>query len=402
MVSTHRQFFSFRISILILLTAAATAQTETVLHSFVGKRDGGYPASRPVLDPQGNLYGITSGGRNTEAGYGTVYKVGPGGRETVLHNFTGGADGATPTGALIRDAQGNLYGTTGSGGSLGGDCVAAHGCGTVFEVSPTGTETVLYAFPSINPGFPTGPLARDASGNLYGSASNIDFGVIFKLTAAGALTEVHNFTGKDGWGGYGGLNMDGQGNLYGTSVVGGSSSCGFGCGVIYELSATNEFHLLYSFSGSDGYEPIGELVRDSEGNLYGMTIFGGSNPSCTDELGCGTVFEVTSDGTERVLYSFSGGADGDNPQDGLVRDKEGNLYGTTFTGGKGNCSSGLGCGVVFKLSPEGTENVLYSFSGGADGGNPQSGLALDAQGNLYGTTLYYGANGYGTVFRVTP
>lgn len=389
---------------LLFLAIMAAAQTETVLHSFAGKHDGGYPSSRLILDPQGNLYGLTVGDTRTAAGYGTVFKVAPGGRETVLYSFSeysflGGISGPSADVDLIRDPQGNLYGSTEAGGDVG-NC-GSYGCGEIFEVSPAGGGRVVYAFPNLNPSGPGTPLARDAEGNLYGSAGDVSYGTIIQLTPTGTLTELHSFTGSDGWGG-GGVIIDAQGNLYGTSGIGGSSQCSFGCGTVYELSAAGGFQLLHNFSGKDGYAPNSELIRDADGNLYGTTRFGGSNAACTYNGGCGTVFEITASGTEIVLYSFGGGADGLYPYSGLVRDKAGNLYGTTVWGGQSSCYFDLGCGVVFKLAPDGTETVLYRFSGGADGGNPVGGLALDSKGNLYGTTLYYGTHGYGTVFEVTP
>lgn len=387
--------------IVFLLAIAASSQTETVLHSFAGGRDGGYPLSKLILDPQGNLYGLAVGDTRTAAGYGTVFKVAPGGRETVLYSFTeysfvGGISGASELPVnLIPDAQGNLYGTTGYGGAED-NC-----CGEIFEVSPTGGENVVYAFPNINPSSPATPLARDAEGNLYGSAGDGSFGAIIKLTPNGTLTDLYSFNNSDGQGGFGGLIIDPQGNLYGTSGVGGSSQCSFGCGTVYELTATGKFQLLHSFSGPDGYYPNPDLIRDTTGNLYGTTRFGGSNAACTIGGGCGTVFEITASGTEIVLYSFGGGSDGLCPDVGLVRDRAGNLYGTTSLGGINSCFSGS-CGVVFKLAPDGTQTVLHSFAGGADGANPNGALALDSKGNLYGTTLYDGAHGYGTVFKVTP
>jgi uncharacterized repeat protein (TIGR03803 family) len=395
------QSLSFMLSILILLAAAAAAQTETILHSFAGGHDGGYPASRLILDPQGNLYGLAVGDTRTAAGYGTVFKVAPGGRETVLYaliqySFLGGISGVAESVNLISDAQGNLYGATAYGGAEGA-C-----CGEIFEVSPTGGEKLVYAFPNINPSAPADPFARDAEGNIYGSAGDNSYGTIIKLTPTGTVTELHSFSNTDGWGGAGGLIIDSAGNLYGTSGIGGSYQCSFGCGTLYELKAASEFELLHSFSGPDGYYPNADLITDADGNLYGTTRFGGSNAACTYNGGCGTVFEITASGTETVLYNFSGGMDGLYPYAGLVRDKAGNLYGTTFSGGISSCFFDLGCGVVFKLAPDGTETVVYSFTGAADGGNPNGALALDSKGNLYGTTLYDGAHGYGTVFKVTP
>jgi uncharacterized repeat protein (TIGR03803 family) len=387
---------------LLLASVGMTGQTETVLHSFAGEHDGGYPAATLVRDLQGNLYGTTQGKYGTAVGDGTVFKIEPGGRETVLHNFTGIPDGAIPSGSLIRDAKGNLYGATFQGGQVG-NCEDGYGCGTIFKVAASGEEDVLYSFPSENGGYPVAPLALDPGGNLYGTASDNYFGRLFELTSGGTMTDLYEFTGIDGtgYGGYGGLTIDTEDNLYGMSSLGGSSKCSFGCGTVFELSATSGFQLLYSFSGPDGYYPNDVLIEDGKGNFYGTTRFGGSNPACTGSWGCGEVFEVTSSGSLKILYSFAGGADGLYPYARLARDRQGNLYGTTYQGGIGTCQANLGCGVVFKLAPDGTETVLYSFTGASDGGSPVGGIVLDSQGNLYGTTYYGGAHGYGTVYKVT-
>jgi uncharacterized repeat protein (TIGR03803 family) len=386
---------------MLLAPGGMVGQAETVLHSFAGERDGGYPAATLIRDPQGNLYGTTGGKYGTALGYGTVFKIGPDGRETVLHSFTGLPDGATPSGSLIRDAEGNLYGATLRGGQVG-NCEDGYGCGTIFKVAASGEESVLYSFPSENEAaYPSAPVALDTEGNFYGTAEDASYGQISKISSEGTLNVSYQFSGTNGWGGYGGLTIDAKGNLYGASGVGGLSKCSFGCGTVFEFSAISGFQLLYSFSGPDGYYPNDILIEDSEGNLYGTTRFGGSNPACTGSWGCGEVFEITSSGSLKVLYSFAGGADGLYPYARLARDRQGNLYGTTYQGGIGTCQSNLGCGVVFKLAPDGTERVLYSFTGGSDGGSPVGGVVLDSQGNLYGTTYYGGAHGYGTVFKVT-
>ena len=385
---------AFLLALSLVATLPAFAQTETVLHSFAGARDGGYPASTLIRDPQGNFYGTTGGQYGTAIGDGTVFKIGPGGRETVLHNFTGLPDGASPSGSLIRDAEGNLYGATFRGGQVG-NCEDGYGCGTIFKVAPDGDENVLYSFSSENAAaYPSSPLALDPEGNLYGTAEDAEYGQIFKLSPEGVLSAPYQFTVTTGLGGSSGLTIDAQGNLYGVSDIEGSTKCPFGCGTVFELSATDEFKLLYSFSGPDGYTPNDVLIEDGEGNFYGTTRFGGS-------AGCGEVFELTSTGSLKVLYSFACDADGSYPYAGLARDREGNLYGTTNTGGIGPCESNYGCGVVFKLAPDGSKTTLYSFTGGKDGRSPVGGVTLDSQGNLYGTTYYGGAHGYGTVFKVT-
>jgi uncharacterized repeat protein (TIGR03803 family) len=329
--------------------------TETLVHPFVGSgkpglHDGDWPWAGLVIDKRGNLYGTTSAGGSSNAG--TVFKVGPTGKETVLYSFKGYADGNEPEDNLILDNEGNLYGTTFYGGA-GTDCGTEGGCGTVFEVTQTGTETVLYSFGGGTDGnFPTSGLIRDAEGNLYGTTA------------------------------YGGL-------------VNGSY-CPVGCGTVFKLSSTGTKTTLYSFTGNaDGGDPQGSLLLDAQGNLYGTTVGGGTfGPGCGS--GCGTVFKVTAAGTETVIHSFTGGTDGSSPFSGLVRDTKGNLYGTTREGGS------VGAGTVYKLTLAGKETILYDFSGSLNGFSPWSGLVMDAAGNLYGTTAYGGAYGYGTVFEVTP
>ena len=321
-------------------------------------------------------------------------------RFTVLHTFKGPPDGSAPDG-LIRDAVGNLFGTTQFGGLYNGG-------GTVFKVTKAGKETVLHNFCSgyncSDGEHPEGGLTWDTSGNLcgttiYGGAS--DNGVIFEVDAAGQESVLYNFTGGlDGDQPEAKVIEDTQGNLYGTTTLGGSTDCsGYGCGTVFELSGTGEENLLYSFVGPpDGAKPFGALVRDATGNLYGTTFYGGLQ----DE---GTVFKVSQTGEETTLYSFcsqNGCTDGASPFGGLVRDADGNLYGTTYLGGNGTCTyGGQGCGSVFKVDKTGTETVLYSFNGGSDGAHPHRRLLLDEAGNLYGTTYGNAASNFGTVFKVT-
>src|SRR5271157_94942 len=334
----------------VLATGSAQAQTYTysVLYTFTGSPDGAGPDAGLVRDAQGNLYGTTGDGG--ASGAGTVFKVDTTGKETVLYSFAGtGGDGANPYAGLLRDAQGNLYGTTAGGGDLA--CLAPYGCGTVFKVDMTGNETVLYSF--------TG-------------------------------------TGGDGASPRAGLLPDAQGNLYGTTSLGGDLACNApaGCGTVFKLDRTGKETVLYSFTGgADGGRPVAGLVQDAQGNLYGTTASGG-DLACLAPYGCGTVFKVDMTGNETVLYSFTGtGGDGIQPLAGLVLDTLGNLYGTTSQGGDPACTNG--CGTVFKVDTTGKETVLYSFTGiGGDGVQPLATLVLDAQGNLYGTTFYGGASGY--------
>jgi uncharacterized repeat protein (TIGR03803 family) len=300
-------------------------------------------------DARGNLYGTTvSGGAPINSG--TVFRVDATGKEKVLHRFTNLAGGLNPVAGVIRDAAGNLYGTT----QLGGDASCndpGPGCGVVFKLDPRGTQTVLYAFRGLPDGNqPLSNLTRDAAGNLYGTTL---------------------------YGGAQCTNID-------------------GCGTVFKVDATGQETILYTFTGgADGGAPIGGLVRDATGNLYGTTAGFGTYDD-------GVVFRLDPSGKETVLYSFKGGTDGASPLGGLVRSPDGSFYGTTEDGGSAACNSG--CGTVFKLDPHGHEIILHSFTGGADGAYPNAVLVRDSAGNLYGTANEGGNPncGCGTVFKIRP
>jgi uncharacterized repeat protein (TIGR03803 family) len=311
---------------------------------------------------------------------------------TVLYSFKYGTDGGIPDATLVRDATGNLYGTT----RLGGNPNCTNGCGTVFKLDTTGTETVLYSFagPPLDGNDPQGSLVRDAAGNLYGTTrfgGINDFGTVFKIDTAGNETVLHSFNGRAPEGRYpNGLVRGVAGSLYGNTEKGGAPECNpLGCGTVFKLHTTGKETVLYSFAGvPDGESPLAGVILDGAGNLYGTTDRGGTFNS-------GTVFKLDTTGKENVLYSFTGGPDGQNPFAGLVRDAAGNLYGTTESGGASEK------GTVFKLDTTGAETVLHSFGAGAtDGMNPGAGLLRDAAGNLYGTTQSGGANDMGTLFKV--
>ncbi len=373
---------AFLSALLVMAVRPAQAQTLTVLHGFGGP-DGANSEASLVRDTQGNLYGTTYGGG--AHGYGTVFMVSASGIEKTLFSFAGGLDGGYPLGSLVRDAQGNLYGTTSQGG--------VRHAGTVFMVTRSGKEQVLYAFGGKDGASPCSNLIQDAQGNFYGTteAGGVNgSGTVFKLTLSGVETVLYSFTGgADGSEPYAGLVQDVQGNLYGTTLQGGAH----GAGTVFRVTLSGIETVLYNFTGgADGLEPYGGLVLDPQGNLYGTTLEGGA-------YGYGTVFEVfPSSGIIRVFHSFTGtGGDGADPYAGLVRDSNGNLYGTTYYGGTS------GYGTVFMVTPLfSIYRVLYSFTAGTDGAGPIGGLVRDTPGNLYGTTLWYGANGAGTVFKLTP
>ena len=374
----------------------ASPQTITVLYSFKGAPDGALPVAGLVRDSAGNLYGTTYQGGASDAG--VVFKVDPTRQETVLYSFTGGADGSAPFAGVIRDSAGNLYGTANGGG--------AFGAGVVFKVDASGEETVLYSFTGgLDGASPCGGLLRDRAGNLYGTTSYggaSNDGVVFKLEPSGKEVVLHNFAGfpTDGETPTAGLIGDLAGNLYGTTLFGGSGHCAssnIGCGVIFKLTPSGAEIILHSFAGSptDGANPVAGLIRDAAGSLYGTTEYGGSSAACGSQ-GCGAVFGLPAGGTEKLLHSFVGyPTDGYYPLGGLVRDAARNLYGTAFEGGS---SDG---GIVFKLDPLGTETVLYNFSGLASTAS-EANLILDSRGNLYGTTVGDGAFGNGDIFKLVP
>ncbi len=325
------------------------------------------------------------------------------GTYTVLYSFTGPpTDGALPYAGVMRNKAGNLFGATFNGGTGTGAC-AVTGCGVVFKLDTSGKETILYNFTGVGGGGAVG-LIGDKAGNLYGATSSggtYGAGVVFKLDTAGKETVLHSFTrGADGANPSAGVIRDSAGNLYGTTPYGGTKtgSCVVtGCGVVFKLDPSGNETVLFGFAGgADGGSPGSGVIRDSAGNLYGTTTYGG--------YGYGVVFRLDTTGKETVLYSFTGGTDGAIPSAGVIRDSAGNLYGTTGQGGIPGVCAGIQpgpCGVVFKLDPTGKQTVLHSFTGGTDGSLPGGGLIRDLAGNLYGTTSS-GGTGYGVVFKLDP
>lgn len=372
----------------VITTHSAQAQSFKTLYNFTGSPDGAYPYASLVRDSAGNLYSTTDAGG--AHGYGTVFKLSPSGKETVLYSFTGGADGANPLFSLFRDAAGNLYGTT----ELGG----ASGLGTVFELTKGGKESVLYSFTGGADGcYPTGGLLRDTAGNWYGTAEECgasEVGTLFKLSKNGTLTVLHAFAGSPD-GAYPAFTtplMDKAGNLYGVTEEGGLDNYG----AVYQMSkSSKKVKVLYSFAGgtTDGCDVFGNPLMDKNGNLYGTANACG--PSHV-----GIVWRVSKKDKETILHSFGGGSsDGSEPIGGVIMDAKGNLYGTTYQGGSANL------GTAYKLSKSGTVTLLHTFTG-SDGDYLYSALIQDATGSFYGTTLYGGSgeacrNGCGTVWKIT-
>ncbi len=415
--SSTKTLFAISITFLLVATQVARpaqAQKFKVLHAFHGN-DGADLDGLLVRDDAGNLYGTAEVGGtgkglcfNFREGCGTAFKLNARGKLLWSHSFNF-TYGALPAVGLIRDAAGHLYGSTMAGGNT--NCYQ-DGCGLVFELDGTGkSERVLHRFAGVSDGmFPEPLLARDAAGNLYGTTSTPE-GNIFKIDTKGKLTVLYTFTAFDGCSPDWGVILDAAGNMYGTA-----SWC-FDAqdGIAYELDTAGNLTVLHTFGGSDGAVPNSVLLFDSAGNLYGTTRSGGTGQECMG--GCGTVFKLSPDGGgtwgESVLYNFcslSGCADGYEPGSGpLALDASGNLYGTTDTGGGSGCD-GAGCGVVYKLDSSGHETVLHTFTGGKDGSRPFAGLVRDKSGNLYGVTDIGGdsscplnaGNGCGVVFKLAP
>ena len=386
----------------LLLTQFAAAQTFQVLHNFTGGFDGATPPYTLAQDNAGHLYGTANmGGRN---GTGVVFRfehVNSGWVLTPLYNFSD-QDGQPGWGlTLARD--GTIYTVASYASVLGGPC------GTAIHLRPspipprsvfsTWDETALRTYVKSQEGCPTGNLVLDSAGNVYGVTQDggpNGWGSVFELTNSGGTwteTILYAFHGLDDGGApYSGLIMDSAGNLYGTASAAGANRQG----VVFELKHSGGSwteQVLYTFQGgNDGGQPVAGLIFDNAGNLYGATASWGSG-------GGGTAFKLAPSGgswTYSVLASFTGS---DGPVASLTMDGSGNLYGTTFM------DDSYGYGSVFKLTPSGgtwTYSDLHDFTGGADGGYPGGGVVIDSSGNLYGTAVTGGTNNLGVIYEVTP
>jgi len=418
---SHKSNFPLRLQVAIdalalvlVFTAinASTAQAQTyqVLYNFTGGQDGAYPEAGLTMDRGGNLYGTAYQGGGTNRG--TVFKLarkGSGWVFSPLYSFTGREDGGAPIARVVFGPDGSLYGTTEFGGR---NCGV--GCGTVFNLKPPATvcksalcswtEIVIYAFSGsndgANPGY--GDLTFDRAGHIYGTTyfgGNDAQGVVYELAPSnGSWTEsaIYLFIGaNDGGNPYSSVIFDEAGNLYGTAYAGGAH----GYGTVFQLTPSGSGwteNTLGAFqSASDGGKPFGGVVFDNAGNLYGATSSGGTGSG-------GTAYELMpSNGswTFSVVYGFTGSAYLPGPYGSLAMDARGNLYGTT------NKDGTHGAGSVFKLTPSSggwTETDLYDFANGSEGAIPYGSVLIDANGNLYGTASQGGANGYGVVWEITP
>jgi len=429
-LSRQLTLISLLIGIFVAACATVMAQTgsaggaqEVVLHSF-GGRDGAGPLSGVMTDAGGNFYGTTVFGG--PAGLGSVFKLTPNGssyRESVLYNFRGGSDGDKPSGGLVADQQGALYGDT-----FGGNNQCFGGCGTVFKLTPEKSgysKHTLYSFgPTPDANQPVGGPVLDQDGAVYGVTQfggTSNNGAVFKLTPGeSGYTESVIYSFPGGAGGYlpqAGLTIDSNGSLYGTTYYGGTGSCSGGCGTVFKLTPSESGFtesLLYSFADdSDGVQPFAALtVDESSGTVYGTTQYGGSNF-------LGTVFKLTPSGSgysETLIHQITGNAEGILPECQLLLEANGVLFGTTSDGGlRGNDEEAYG--TVFQLTPSGSDYTyerLYTFKQPLRGTGPLGSLISDASGAVYGTTLSGGSKtncddggvggtlGCGVVFKLVP
>ena len=374
---------------LVVLAFAVLAQAQTfiTLYNFTDHSDGGEPRAGIIQDPAGNIYGTAEIGGNRNCfpptGCGVVFKLNTAGAETVLHTFMVSPDGSTPETPVVRDEAGNIYGTTSAGGSASG--------GTVFKIATA--MAVLHSFTWPDGWEPLQGLVRDQAGNLYGTTflgGSYGNGAIFEVDSAGNFILLHSFAGPPSEGTqpvYGHLTIDKSGNLYGLTGLGGA----YDLGSLYKLSRHGKLTLLHSFgSGSDGCHPYGSVIQDEAGNLYGTTYRCGV-------FGYGTIWKVSKNGKETILHNFVGGVlDGCGPDSGVARDSKGNLYGLATY-----CGANSYYGALYEWSAKGRLTLLHSFDY-SDGYNPIGEVLRTAKGELFGTTYWGGAYGFGTVWKYMP
>ena len=381
------------VSVLCAATAILSpAQTKfTSLKSFNGTNGANPKFVTLVQGTDGNLYGTSY--VSTGSG-GTIFKVTTAGALSTIYTFCPDGEsceyGAQPMAGLILGTDGNFYGTTANGG--------ADRDGAVFKITPAGAITSLHSFDETDGAEPTVALMQASNGDFYGTTSGGGtggVGTVFQITSVGAFTSLHSFDGADGDYPDASLVQGTNGNLYGLTNEGGT-----GFGTVYEITAADKFSTLSIFDSVQGGGDYGKLLQASNGNFYGTTIGGGN--------GGGTIYEVTPEGKVTTLYTFCSKAecaDGATPYAGLIQGSDGNLYGTTYSGGVSNANCNANCGTVYQISTAGAFTTLYSFcsqANCADGSEPQGGLVQDTNGTFYGTTYSGGTgDGIGTIYSLS-
>jgi uncharacterized repeat protein (TIGR03803 family) len=368
------------LGLIVCAGAAAAKPTVTVLHNLYGDTDGCTPRAGVVFDRTGNLYGTTEG--CGKGGFGTAFSLTPSGKFEVLHAFKGKPDGAYPEASLLASGHGKLYGTTFEGGDSD--------FGMVFELKPD-KKKVLHSFIGDTDGVgPVAPLIKDGLGNLYSTARyglGTNKGTIFKIAPDNTFSVLFTFTtDEQGSPSEAGLYADAAGNLYGSTEFGGAKESG----TIYKLTPEGVMSVVYEFQGgADGAGPVGALVTDDAGNFYGATLGGGTS-------NFGTIFKLMPDGVKTTLHIFQGPDQGDGYDvEAPLMAKGGAFYGTTQFGG------GENAGTIFKVWPDGTYRVVYSFKTQGDAKLPYAPLTKGPDGALYGTTVAGGAGSGGTIFKLT-
>jgi uncharacterized repeat protein (TIGR03803 family) len=368
---------SLTVLILLLAPTGVQAQTYTDLYNF-GSNPGDPIQAQPAVIAQGrdgNLYSATGrGGTNT---YGTIFKITPKGKLSLIYNFDG-ILGDYPSGGVTLGTDGNLYGVTQGGGTFGD--------GIVFKVTPAGDFTVLHNFEGSDGTNPVAPPIQGANGKFYGTTtyggSTSNYGTLYEMTPSGELTTLYMFNQSDGQGPIASLVQGTDGEFYGTTSGGGT----YNSGTVFKITGT-KLTTLYMFDGTDGWIPTTPLVQGTDGDFYGTTTMGGTTSN-------GTVFKISSKGKLVVLYSFpSDGSGGKDPEGGLVLGTDGMFYGTAYQGGTNNN------GNIYRITPRGKLSVVYTFDG-TDGCCPLATLVQHTSGVMYGDTYAGGTKGLGLVYSL--